>query len=176
MKVERVRQLTAADIAACDFSFEVTSEMTPPYEDCARDVKAVDPYQKAYEFEADLFSSDQDHDDRLIAVVKDADRVRGYLLASRSWNNYAQIDDFAVDREVRSAGIGRKLMDEVVKWAKASRLPGLRLETQSNNMAACRFYQRYGFACGGFDRFLYATLEHEREEVALYWYLFFDSG
>ncbi|MBR7513564.1 GNAT family N-acetyltransferase, partial [Mycobacterium tuberculosis] len=82
-----------------------------------RDVKEVAPYRKAYEVEADLFSSDREHDDYLIAVAKAGDRVRGYLLASRGWNNYAQVDDLAVDRDVRKLGVGRGLMDEAVRWA-----------------------------------------------------------
>ncbi|MEW6644145.1 MAG: GNAT family N-acetyltransferase [Pseudomonadota bacterium] len=174
--IERVRRLILADIAACDFSFEITSEMTPPYEDSFRDVTAVAPYRKAYEFEADLFSREENSDDRLIIVARDPHQVRAYLCASRSWNNYAQIDDFAVDRSMRRSGVGRRLMDEAVGWARTLELPGVRLETQSNNVAACRFYQRYGFRRGGFDRFLYSALGQERDEVALFWYLFLNAN
>jgi ribosomal protein S18 acetylase RimI-like enzyme len=65
-------------------------------------------------------------------------------------------------------------MDEAVVWAREKNLPGIRLETQSNNVAACRFYYRYGFRLGGFDRQLYAALGMEHPEVALYWYLFLE--
>jgi streptothricin acetyltransferase len=63
-------------------------------------------------------------------------------------------------------------MDEATGWARDSRLGTIRLETRSNNVAACLFYQRYGFVIGGHDRLLY----HEpgpgkSEEVALFWYL-----
>ena len=59
---------------------------------------------------------------------------------------------------------------------QTSRPPGIRLETQTNNVTACRFYQRYGFKIGGFDKYLYTALGKEREEIALYWYLFLSAG
>lgn len=32
------------------------------------------------------------------------------------------------------------------------------LETQNNNMAACRYYHRYGFELGGIDHLIYRGL------------------
>jgi streptothricin acetyltransferase len=64
-------------------------------------------------------------------------------------------------------------MDLAVAWAKAQGLAGLTLETQSNNVPACRFYSRYGFTLGGYDRLLYRALDRDTREVALYWYLTF---
>ena len=82
------------------------------------------------------------------------------------------IEDLAVDRSVRRSGIGSLLMDIAAEWTKELGLPTIRLETQSNNVPACRFYQRYGFKLGGFDRYLYSALDLQRHETALYWYLF----
>lgn len=70
-------------------------------------------------------------------------------------------------------GIGRRFMDEAVAGAGASNLRAIRLETQSSNVSACRFYARYGFVLGGYDRYLYSQLDEDvRGDVALYWYLF----
>ena len=30
-------------------------------------------------------------------------------------------------------------------------MPGIMLETQNNNVAACKFYEKCGFVIGGFD-------------------------
>ena len=49
------------------------------------------------------------------------------------------------------------------------------LETQNINVAACLFYARCGFVLGGYDRFLYRGLTPETDEIALYWYLIFDT-
>lgn len=52
---------------------------------------------------------------------------------------------------------------------------GIRLETQSNNLPAYRFYASYGFRLGGFDRLLYVAIDGIETKTALFWYLFLDS-
>jgi streptothricin acetyltransferase len=52
-------------------------------------------------------------------------------------------------------------------------LPGVRLETQSNNVAACRFYERQGFVLKGFDADLYRGEMPGTREIALFWYFWF---
>jgi ribosomal protein S18 acetylase RimI-like enzyme len=54
-------------------------------------------------------------------------------------------------------------------------LPGIMLETQNNNIGACKFYERCGFQLGEFDKFLYKGLEEEMTETAMYWYLLLDD-
>ncbi|MDX0430819.1 GNAT family N-acetyltransferase [Sinorhizobium medicae] len=96
----------------------------------------------------------------------------GYVSVSRDWNGCAIIDDIAVARPYRRHGIAGELLDHAVMWTRAVGLGAVRLETQSNNVAACRFYQSYGFALGGYDRFLYREIDPEKQdEVALFWYL-----
>lgn len=51
---------------------------------------------------------------------------------------------------------------------------GLALETQDNNLQACRFYQRMGFRLGGVNTMLYKNFRKPvRDETALFWYLLF---
>ncbi|MCT9127262.1 GNAT family N-acetyltransferase [Cupriavidus gilardii] len=89
------------------------------------------------------------------------------------WNGCASIDDIAISRRYRRSGVGRRLMDEAVAWTAALNLRAIRLETQSFNVSACRFYARYGFVLGGYDPYLHSQLdENVRKDVALYWYLF----
>jgi len=171
MIIETAGTLSKADIAQCDFSFDIRSELIAPYRDPIGHVRPVEPYRKTYEFDADDFA--EIGPDRLLAVAKEGGRLCGYILVSESWNGYAWIDDLAVDRASRGSGVGLQLMDRAVQWARKRNLPGLRLETQSNNVAACRFYKRYGFVPGGHDEYQYATSPALRHEVALFWYLVF---
>ncbi|MBP1701359.1 MAG: acetyltransferase [Chloroflexi bacterium] len=60
-----------------------------------------------------------------------------------------------------------------IRWAKARGFPGIMLETQNNNVAACRLYERTGMQLGGFDKYLYKGITPDTEEIALYWYLIF---
>jgi hypothetical protein len=51
---------------------------------------------------------------------------------------------------------------------------GLALETQDNNLQACRFYQRMGFRLEGDNTMLYKNFRKPvRDETALFWYLLF---
>jgi streptothricin acetyltransferase len=170
MDVEEVSRLSRAEISHCDFSFDVTHELVTPYSDPFVHVRPTTPYRKAYTFDDAEFMDIGP--DRMLAVARDAGRVRGYILVSKSWNNYALVDDFAVDRTVRGSGVGRRLMDRAVLWTEERDLPGMRLETQTNNVPACRFYRRYGFELGGYDEHLYGALADVRAETALFWYLF----
>src|SRR5690606_19655102 len=142
MIIEHALQLLPNDVAHCDFSFEVTAELVAPYDDPAL-VRPVAAYCKAYGFDAEQFVNIGS--DQVLIVAKESGRVCGYLLASEGWNRYGLIDDFAVDRPCRGTGLAAQLMSHATTWTKARGLPGLRLETQANNVAACRFYRRQGF-------------------------------
>ena len=170
--ITEVEQLSLNDIKGLDFSFEITAELMEPYENPFQDIKPVNPYWKTYHFDARQFRKSKDQN-LLIAVAKQHDRLCGYILVRKSWNNYALINDFAVDQTMRRYGVGRQLMDKAVEWAKARQLPGIWLETQSNNVAACQFYKNYGFILGGFDKCLYSAIKASSEETALFWYLIF---
>ncbi|MDX0524899.1 GNAT family N-acetyltransferase [Sinorhizobium medicae] len=110
--------------------------------------------------------------ERVLFACSAKSELVGYVSVSRDWNGCAIIDDIAVARPYRRHGIAGELLDHAVMWTRAVGLGAVRLETQSNNVAACRFYQSYGFALGGYDRFLYREIDPEKQdEVALFWYL-----
>jgi len=69
--------------------------------------------------------------------------------------------------------VGTALIGAAIDWAKARNMPGAMLETQNNNVAACRLYQGQGFVFAGFDANLYRGLDPASREVALFWYLVF---
>src|SRR5436189_5618845 len=49
----------------------------------------------------------------------------------------------------RKSGVGRLLVDEIIKWARSRNARVLRLMVVGNNEAAIRFYERLGFARTG---------------------------
>ena len=113
------------------------------------------------------------HPDKIVCFAYADGQLAGQIILHKHWNNYAYVADIAVDVKFRKLGIGRTLMSQAVQWAKSKNLPGIMLETQNNNVGACRFYERFGFQLGGFDRLLYKGLNGDTEEIALYWYLVF---
>ena len=97
----------------------------------------------------------------------------GQIRLRRFWNGYAYIEDIFVEPDYRGEGIGRTLIEHAFAWAKEKGFPGLMLETQDNNVAACRLYARCGFELRGFDTHLYKAQDPSSDEMALYWYLIF---
>ncbi len=172
----KVRPASVEDLpalAACDFSFLVTREAAPPFEgDWLAHARPVEPYPKSYGFDAEELQSYLGAEDNALFVIVGDETPVGYIALSIGWNNLAVIEDLAVDAEWRGTGAAQRLMQQALHWTKEKSLPGLRLETQSNNIAACRFYLRQGFALGGFDRHLYEGLSPATRETALFFYRF----
>lgn len=170
MEITRADALPRAAEEA-DFSFEIDSVLLEPFSGSPLPVEPVSPRRKTYVLDPALFEPCESAD-RAVFLAQEAGELAGYIAVSRGWNGCAVIDDFAVARPFRRQGLATTLMDRAVGWAQESRLGAIRLETQSNNVAACRFYLHYGFVLGGYDRFLYRELEPETaDEVALFWYL-----
>jgi len=144
-------------------------------------ITPVDPYTKNYndhdseeEEEVDEMAY-IDHPDQIMYLAILGEQVVGHITLSRHWNHYAYIDDIRVDKSIRHRGIGSALIEAAKRWALEGGMPGIMLETQNNNVKACQFYEKCGFTLGGFDRYLYQGLNHKHNEIALYWYLLFES-
>lgn len=170
MKIARIDTLPP-EAETLDFSFEIEAEIVAPFEAVPLRVEAVPPRRKAYGLDEALFEP-HDGQERVLFLARDGAAIAGYLSAHRDWNGCAVVQDLAIARPFRRRGLAAALMDEAVAWTRAAGLGAIRLETQSVNAGACRFYQSYGFVLGGYDRFLYRELAPEiREEIALFWYL-----
>lgn len=103
-------------------------------------------------------------------LVLENEACVGSVRVCKRWNGGGFIDDIAIDRAHRGHGLGMRLMNEAVRWCGENGLYGVSLETQDWNVAACRFYMKYGFTLGGIDTRVYAKPPY-RGAIALYFYL-----
>jgi ribosomal protein S18 acetylase RimI-like enzyme len=111
----------------------------------------------------------------LIAARSRGLRVGGAVIAFKTpgvtmledRNDLAVLWDIRVAPQVRGKGVGFALFRAVEAWATARGCRQLKVETQNNNVAACRFYQRQGCVLGGVHRSVYPELP---SEVQLLWY------
>ena len=95
-------------------------------------------------------------------------------MLKKDWNRYAFIEDICISRHVRGKGIGTILVEKADAWARETGLSGLALETQDNNLLACRFYAKCGFAIGAVNTMLYRNFEKPWcDEIAIFWYKLF---
>ena len=135
----------------------------------------VSPYEKRYPPNEVDYTAYIENSDQTVFLAYSGEEVAGELVIRRWWNNFAYIEDIAIKTTFRRQGVGRALIERAIRWTKGRQLPGVVLETQNNNVAACRFYERCGFELGGFDRYLYRGLHPVTQEVALYLYLLFQE-
>ncbi len=112
-----------------------------------------------------------DPDKAIFFAYSDAECI-GQIVLKREWNRYAFIEDISVAKSARGKGVGTSLIQKAIEWAKSSDLRGLSLETQDDNLLACRFYAKCGFEIGGVDTLLYKNLG--KEDSAVFWYLRFE--
>ena len=164
-----------ADLNRCDNSFTVETELHLTVEDgrIGYTVHPVTPYIKRYgpeAYDAQAYVGKPDHAAWLAYVDG---QLAGRILVHENWNRFALIWDIAVGPPYRRQGVGRRLIAQAVAWARSRGLPGVMLETQNINVAACRLYERCGFVLGGFDACLYRGVMPGTREIALFWYLLF---
>lgn len=72
-------------------------------------------------------------------------QILGFVTYDKK-DNYAQIGLIAVDPSAQGKGIGKKLLETVENRLLASGITELRIPTQLENVPACRFYEKQGYA------------------------------
>jgi streptothricin acetyltransferase len=112
-------------------------------------------------------------DEKVIFLAWADGKFAGLIKVISWWNDFAYLEELVVNPEFRRQGVGRALIDRAIEWAKIRRFPGLMLETQNDNVSACKLYESCGFVLSGFDQNLYKATMPRTNPIALYWYLVF---
>lgn len=160
-----------------DFSFEVrayaAAEINTPVDQWP--LETITPYRKCYGIDPQEFASYRDAADSAIFMAFLDDAPVGHIVISTNWNGFAHIDELAVHAPARRHGVAKALLDVAQFWSRKKKLPGIMLETQNNNLGACRLYERCGYVMGGIDYLRYRGIDPQTAEVALFWYRLFDN-
>jgi ribosomal protein S18 acetylase RimI-like enzyme len=174
--IREINDETLQHANQCDSSFTIDSKLVLSSENnkITYTVVELPPYGKQYQSDEVECSEYVSNPQKTIFLAYVENEPAGQIRLKKYWNGYAYIDDFAVDARHRRQGIGRALMQRAIEWARDKGFPGMMLETQNNNLAACRLYESCGFELGGFDVYLYKGLNRATDEIALYWYLMFE--
>lgn len=108
--------------------------------------------------------------DGLHLVVEWNEHIVGILdVVPQEWNNTAWIWNIMLDTSVRGQGIGRALFERAVTWTRQQGYRALGLETQTNNVPACKFYAAMGCRVDGIRETFYTNQDMARNEVAIFW-------
>ena len=173
--IQPVDTSTLHDLNCVDGTFTIDSRLVLHTKDrqIGYSIEPVQPRTKRYPTEEFDWATFIDNPDKAIYLAYVYGQLAGQIILWKNWNGYGYIEDISVDVHFRRQGIGRRLIKQAITWAKERALPGLMLETQDNNVAACRLYASCGFHLGGFDQDLYRAIDPHTDEIALYWYLIF---
>lgn len=86
---------------------------------------------------------------RLVVAIDGEDRI-GMAVGSRTGDEErAHLYAMWVDPRSRRAGVGRRLVDAVLAWARAEGATEIELGATAINRAAVEFYERLGFSDTG---------------------------
>ncbi len=175
--IHELKESNLKDTGQCDGQFAIESELVLQADNNRIRYTVIDrpARTKRYDGEEVDYPSFINNPKKTVFLAYVGEQVAGQIILRKYWNNYAHVQDIVVDINFRRLGVGRALIDQAKKWALEKQLPGIMLETQNNNVPACRFYEANGFKLGGFDNNLYKGLKDDTDEVALYWYFFFEE-
>jgi len=174
INIEQVNLQNKHQVDKLERKFNVNSKIALSMENGKLNysVVSVTPYEKEIPVdEVEDINSFIDNDEKIIFLAFTNEQLAGQIKMITWWNQYAYIDDLIVNPQFRGQGVGKSLIAEAVRWAKEKRFPGIMLETQDDNVAACRLYQSCGFILGGFDVYTFKNIKPN--EIALFWYLVF---
>ena len=113
----------------------------------------------------------------ILSAFNDSQRVGGAVVAWKTPGIYYMLEDhddvaalwdIRIHPEYRSQGIGSQLLSSAADWVRNKGCRLLKIETQNNNVSACRFYERRGCTLAAVNRDAYPNLP---EEIQLIWHL-----
>lgn len=97
--------------------------------------------------EADHIRLAENSRDDVLFVAKDGDRIIGDASLSRLPRRMNHRGDFGIGvlREYWNQGVGSRLMDEVLRFAKENGFEIVELQVRSDNAPAIHLYEKFGF-------------------------------
>lgn len=174
MEIVKINQQNLKDMNKANQPFEIIGKISPTFDDGIwkyTEELYDQPYMKAYPDDTWDYAAYINNPDKAIFLAYSDTECIGQIVLKRDWNQYAFIEDICVAKSTRGKGVGTALVQKAVQWAKSSGLKGLALETQDNNLLACRFYAKCGFMIGAVNTMLYRNFDNN--EFAVFWYLCF---
>ena len=96
-------------------------------------------------WDRDSFRSDIDSPHVMALAIHNLGHCTGYLCCI-ALDDYGYIANIAVDRQCRSQGVGRVLLNDLRRRLLTNGIDQMVLDVRTANKKAIRFYEKYGFA------------------------------
>lgn len=174
MEIIKLSKKNLIDINKTNESFDVIGKLKPIFTngEWTYTEELLDaPYSKSYPNDDCDYSEYIDNPDKIIFLAYSEGTCVGQIVLRKEWNQYAFVEDICVSKDGRGQGVGTALMQKATRWAESVGMKGLALETQDNNLWACRFYAKCGFIIGAVNTMLYKNFDKPwSDENAILWY------
>ncbi len=101
--------------------------------------------------EADYIAKMENSHDDIMLTAKQGEKIVGIATLNRLPRRMAHRGDFGVSvlKSHWGEGIGSKLLEEIINFAKSNSFTVIDLQVRSDNIRAIRLYEKYGFAISG---------------------------
>ena len=177
MEIVKLSFDTLKDVNKASEPFEIIGKLKPTFvnDEWTYTEEIYDcSYLHSYPNEDCDYSLYIENPDKAVFLAYSDKECVGQIVLVKDWNKYALVEDICVSKSSRGQGVGTALIQKAVEWAKDKGLDGLALETQDNNLLACRFYLKCGFAIGAVNTMLYKNFSKPwSDATAIFWYLKF---
>jgi len=120
-------------------------------------------------FPDENYDYDQLAQDGVLIGAYDNDRCIGLAILQHHFLKYMYLYDLKVDAHYRGQGIGRMLIEKAKEIAVEQGYRGIYTQGQDNNLGACLFYLKNGFAIGGLDTHVYKGTSQENKKDILFY-------
>ncbi|WP_105616407.1 GNAT family N-acetyltransferase [Vallitalea okinawensis] len=81
-------------------------------------------------------------------------------------DDLAVLWDIRINKNYRRMGIGSRIIDRCIEWARSKNCTRFKIETQNNNVKACKFYASQGAKLSNINRYYYKEYPNE---IQLIW-------
>jgi streptothricin acetyltransferase len=177
MEIVKLSSYTLKDMNKANEAFEIIGKLKPTFvndEWTYTEEIYAHSYLHSYPDEDCDYSHYIENPDKAVFLAYSDKECVGQIVLRKDWNKYAFVEDICVSKSSRGQGVGTALIQKAIEWAKDKDLCGLALETQDNNLLACRFYSKCGFVIGAVNTMLYKNFDKPwSDATAIFWYLKF---
>ena len=131
---------------------------------------AASDYTKEFDIRNWAFFMAFDGEKPVGAITAASKTKEIYMLDNR--DDLSILWDIRVDDFYKRMGVGTELFKRVVDWSRENGLKQLKIECQTNNVPACKFYAKQGAILREYNEYACVNFHDVREhEIELIWYL-----
>lgn len=170
--IKRITEENKKDLNIKNEAFPLYGRMVPMYDGNEWTYKTVLFDEKDVEsmtFPDENYNFEDLSKDSICVGAYDNDVCVGLAIFQHSWNKYLYLYDLKVNGTYRKQGSGRMFIEAGKEIAKEHGYIGVYTQGQDNNLAACLFYIKNGFAIGGIDTKVYTgTKQADKSDIVFY--------